>query len=301
MVYVERTDYNKVISIKLMIPGTCNAKCTFCYMKDYKSSVLKNQKDEFLNNYLSSLNKIISEIGDKNPISLDITGNEPTFDIKFLQKVLTQLKEENIKNKVQRITMTTNGFHLKEIIPYLEGVVDYVNISVHDYRLDERRAIMGFKTFTDQEYAEMIEGLRKIGITTSAVSVIHKYIPNFPKWFEEFTDWCNDLGFISLRIRCDVFWNQKELFDFYMKYGLMHDDYTIIDHEETPDSHWCRLRRYDKFRVFFLKGVLDTSLLTKGIEYVVADDGICYCDFYKRTKVEDCRYEIGKIYDLKMP
>ena len=98
MVYVEKTDYNKVISVKLMIPGTCNAKCTFCYMKDYKHSVLKNQKDEFLNNYLSSLNKIISEIGDKNPISLDITGNEPTFDIKFLQKVLTQLKEENIKN-----------------------------------------------------------------------------------------------------------------------------------------------------------------------------------------------------------
>ena len=121
-------------------------------MKDYKSSVLKNQKDEFLNNYLSSLNKIISKIGDKNPISLDITGNEPTFDIKFLQKVFKKLKEENIKNKVQRVTMTTNGFHLKESIPYLEGVVDYVNISVHDYRMDERRAIMGFKTFTDQEY-----------------------------------------------------------------------------------------------------------------------------------------------------
>ena len=85
-----------------------------------------------------------------------------------------------------------------------------------------------------------------------------------------------------------------------MKYGLKQDDYTIIDHEETPDSHWCRLRRYDKFRVFFLKGVLDTSLLTKGIEYVIADDGICYCDFYKRTKMEDCRYEIGKIYDLVM-
>ncbi len=300
MTYVERTDYNKVISIKLMIPGACNAKCTFCYMKDYKDGVLKNQKEEFLNNYLSSLNKIISEIGDKNPISLDITGNEPTYDIKFLQRVLTQLKEEEIKDKVQRVTMTTNGFHLKEIIPYLEGVVDYVNISVHDYRLDERKAIMGFKTFTDKEYTEMIESLRKIWITTSAVSVIHKYIPNFPKWFEEFTDWCNDLGFISLRIRCDVFWNQKELFDFYMKYGLMQDNYTIIDHEETPDSRWCRLRRYDKFRVFFLKGVLDTSLLTKGIEYVIADDGICYCDFYKRTKMEDCRYEIGKIYDLIM-
>ena len=69
MIYIERTDYNKVISVKLMIPGTCSAKCTFCYMKDYKSSILKNQKAEFLNNYLLSLNKIISEIGDKNPIS----------------------------------------------------------------------------------------------------------------------------------------------------------------------------------------------------------------------------------------
>lgn len=86
MVYVERTDYNKVISVKLMIPGTCNAKCTFCYMKDYKHSVLKNQKDEFLNNYLSSLNKIISEIGDKNPISLDITGNEQRLILNFYRR-----------------------------------------------------------------------------------------------------------------------------------------------------------------------------------------------------------------------
>lgn len=62
----------------------------------------------------------------------------------------------------------------------------------------------------------------------------------------------------------------------------------------------CSKGSHDKFRVFFLKGVLDTSLLTKGIEYVIADDGICYCDFYKRTKMEDCRYEIGKIYDLVM-
>ena len=44
---------------------------------------------------------------------------------------------------------------------------------------------------------------------------------------------------------------------------------------------------------------LDTSINTKGIEYVIADDGKCYCDFYKRTKLEDYRYEVGKIYDLK--
>ncbi len=47
----------------------------------------------------------------------------------------------------------------------------------------------------------------------------------------------------------------------------------------------------------FLHGVRDTSILTKGIEYVVDEDGIAYCDFYKRTKVSDYKYEIGKIYD----
>ena len=34
MKYIERKDYNKVITVKLVIPGGCNAKCPFCYNKD---------------------------------------------------------------------------------------------------------------------------------------------------------------------------------------------------------------------------------------------------------------------------
>ena len=37
------------------------------------------------------------------------------------------------------------------------------------------------------------------------------------------------------------------------------------------------------------------------IEYVIDEDGIAYCDFYKRTKVSDYKYEIGKIYDATLP
>ena len=29
--FAEREDYNKVITVKLVIPGGCNAKCPFCY------------------------------------------------------------------------------------------------------------------------------------------------------------------------------------------------------------------------------------------------------------------------------
>ena len=74
--------------------------------------------------------------------------------------------------------------------------------------------------------------------------------------------------------------------------------FDIITYENTTDSHWLRLRDKETgFRIFFLHGVLDTSLLTKGIEYVIDDDGKCYCDYYKRTPIEKYEYEIGKIYD----
>ena len=74
--------------------------------------------------------------------------------------------------------------------------------------------------------------------------------------------------------------------------------YDVITFENTPDSCWCRLRRKnDGFRVFFLHGVKDTTLYTKGIEYIVNNDGKCYCDYYKKTPIEHYKYEIGKIYD----
>lgn len=266
-------------------------------MKDYKE-VPNGSKEDFLKNYLNSLQRVLDGIDNKNPISLDITGNEPTFDPDFLKIILKQLKEFDVQNKVQRVTITTNGFRLKEVIPYFKDVINYVNISIHDYDLYERQKIMGFKTFTDQEYADRIRELKDIGITASAVAVVYKPIVNFRDWFDQFVAWCEEVGFIALRLRCDVFWNRKDLFDEYMVYGLEHKDYSMINHEITPDSHWCRLRRFDKFRVFFLHGVADTSFWTKGIEYVIADDGICYCDFYKNVKLDDYQYEVGKIYDL---
>lgn len=165
MEYIERVDYNKVITVKLVIPGWCNAHCSFCYMKDYKE-VPNGSKEDFLKNYLNSLQRVLDGIDNKNPISLDITGNEPTFDPDFLKIILKQLKEFDVQNKVQRVTITTNGFRLKEVIPYFKDVINYVNISVHDYDLYERQKIMGFKTFTDQEYADRIRELKDIGITT---------------------------------------------------------------------------------------------------------------------------------------
>ncbi len=294
--FVERKDYNKVITIKLVIPTGCNAKCPFCYNKD---KIINCNKQQFLNNFIQSLDYLLKEIGNKNEVSVDITGGEPTLDPDFLISVLNKLKEYDIKSKVLRTTITTNGIHLENVIPYLEGVIDYVNISVHSYSFDKRLKILGF-SLSKADYVYLIKRLNQINIPVSACAVIYKNINNFTKYRDEFISWCEEVGFKALRFRCDVFWDNADIFDNYLFSAKYDNQFDVITYEKTTDSHWLRLRKKDtKFRVFFLHGVLDTSLLTKGIEYVIDDDGKCYCDYYKRTPIEHYKYEIGKIYDAQ--
>lgn len=296
--FVERKDYNNVISVKLVIPGGCNARCNFCYMKSYRKNSITNSK-HFLKRFIPSLDSLLKSIGNKNPVSLDITGNEPTLHPAFLKLVLLKLKEYRIKDKVERVTMTTNGSNLLEVIPYLQGVVDYVNISVHDFKQEDRYRKTGLN-YPDYYYKELVLRLKEIGITTSAIAVLYEHINCFRIWCYKFILWCKHQGFISLRFRCNVFedvtWNGK-IFDAYMNEIMEDDGFQVLVHENTTDSHWCRLRMEDKFRVFFLHGVLDTSQNTKGIEYIISNNGKVYCDFYKRTPIEKYEYEIGKIYD----
>lgn len=295
MEFCERKDYNKVISVKLVIPCGCNAKCLFCYNKD--KPLLQYSKKEFLENFTSSLEQLLNEIGNKNPVSLDITGGEPTLDINLLSRVLIKLKDFNIQSRVSRVTMTTNGTNLDNIpLELMKGVINYVNISVHDFRPKIRRSIMQIN-INDADYKKIIARLNSIGITVSAVVVIFKEIENFNQWRDDFINWAQKIGFISVRFRCDVFWHSQICFDNYMIDSKNEDQFDVINYEITSDSHWCRLRRKDGMRVFFLHGVLDTTKYTKGIEYVIHDDGKCYCDFYKRMPINEYKHEIGKIYD----
>ena len=292
--YTERKDYNKVITVKLVIPGGCNAKCQFCYNKDKYATYDKMQ---FLDYFIDSLDNVLNLIGDKNPVSVDITGGEPTLDPEFLKKILIKLKEYNIKSKVLRVTLTSNGTNLKEVIPYMKNVVDYVNISVHDWSPSRRNEILGL-CIGIGEYTDIIQRLNNIGITVSVCAVIFEPIENFRYWRDLFIAWAKICGFIAVRFRCDVFWNESKIFDEYLIESKNERwQFDTINYEKTTDSHWCRLRRKDGMRVFFLHGVLDTSILTKGIEYVIDTDGHCYCDYYRRTRIEDYEYEVGKIYD----
>ena len=93
----------------------------------------------------------------------------------YLISVFKRLKEYKIKDKVLRVTMTINGYRLNDVIPYMEGVVDYVNISVHDFCKEHRNTIFGFDT-NSIKYNELTHKLQNIGITCSACCVIYKKI-----------------------------------------------------------------------------------------------------------------------------
>ena len=295
--FTERTNYNKVITVKLVIPSGCNARCVFCYLKGYKD---KLQYDDavFKDSFISSLDAILRKLAGCR-VSLDITGNEPTLRPELLTYVMDRLREYGIKDKVERVTITTNGTNLIQVCDSFRDVVNYVNISIHDFDPVRRKKIIGILPCTDKQYAEAVHRLAGYGITVSGIAVIHKDIPLFRSWVDQFIDYLKGMGFIGLRLRCSVFWDRKDLFDRYMDYYFADSDYTTIVHENTPDSHWARFRRNDKFRLFFLQGVEDTSMFTKGIEYIIADDGKLYVDYFKNTTLDEYEksWTVGKIYD----
>ncbi len=185
--FKERKDYNKVISVKLVMPVGCNAKCPFCYNRD--KSMIQYDVKEFLDNFIPSLERLLNEIGDKNPVSLDITGGEPTLDVDLLSLVLIKLRNFGIKDKVSRVTMTTNGTNLYQIpIELMQDVINYVNISVHDYKQKEREDIIQIHA-PALAYKRIISRLNSVGITVSAVAVVFREIENFNLWRDNFINW----------------------------------------------------------------------------------------------------------------
>lgn len=69
--YDIREEFNNVVTVKIIIPTGCNAKCSFCYNNSYS---IYNTKEIFIKNLDNSIEKIINSVAPHFPISLDISG-----------------------------------------------------------------------------------------------------------------------------------------------------------------------------------------------------------------------------------
>lgn len=225
-------------------------------------------------------------------------GGEPTLDIEFFKRVLRKLKLHPLISKFCRIVLNTNGLNLNKLLPEIKGLINYVNISTHFY--DEKKRSMVFKTYkpSNNFYKDIVLKLLNIGIDTSTICVIHEEIENFKIFNEEYIKWCKEIGFVSLRYRNDSFQNNL-YFEEYMNYVINSKNYHLIQIEKTNDSTWCRLSDDEGFFVFFLNGVLDTYKVSKGIEYIIHDDGNLYVDYAKTKSFDEYDLPVNFIFDLK--
>lgn len=295
--YIVRQDYNNVVSIKLVIPSYCQAKCEFCFMNGYEK--MEHDADAFLSKFMDSLYDIVNSLYGKQPISLDITGNEPTFNPNLLKKVLRTIKNSGIKEKINRVVITTNGYRLNDVINDLYGVVNYINISTHHFELDKRREIFGtWRIPSDDELHDIVLRLLDKGIAASTVAVVYKPIDNFAEFLKKYIIWAKSIGFNSIRFRGDCATDKfADTFNSYIDETTK--QYKVIQEENTNDSHWCRLVTDDGYFFFMLQGVVSTYECSRGIEYIINDDGVAYLDYYKQHKFSDNDLPMNYIFDLK--
>ena len=265
------------LSVKIILPCYCQAHCPFCF-NNLTMCTQRHNYEEFFGNLSDSLDLIFNNI-DNRPISLDITGNEPTFDINIFARFMEIIAK--YKSSTQKIVLTTNWFKLKACLPYMKSVVDIVNISVHHYNYETRKQIFWTSLIPDDnELKNIIKTLKDYGMTCTAVAVLYQDIENFKEFYNNFMSWAIDLWFKDIRMRSNFCANDKFIDDIIgTKFEI--DDVNVLNGLTTKiitdKKTW--------FQTYILKWVEDLTEYVIWAELVIDDDGMCYIDYNKRYTV----------------
>ena len=276
-------EHGNNLSVKIVVPSYCQAKCSFCF-NNLTKDTQKHEYGIFLENLDNSLEMITNNITERG-ITLNITGNEPTFNMFLLMKIMNHLKL--YRSKVNRIILSTNGFRIYDSTEYLADIVDIVNISLHHYDYHERKKIFGTQSIpNDEDLKKIVNNLKDNSISATAVSVLYKDIGDFKHFYDKFTNYAKDLGFKDVRIRSNYCSNDKFI-----------DDYLKIDFPNQNINELPGLTtkiivdEKTGFETRFLKGVPDLTEYVLGRELVIDDDGKCYIDYNKRYLLDESNIE----------
>lgn len=178
----------------IMLPGTCNAKCKFCFWKKCE--------EETPLSYFTNLRDVLINLPQQYK-TISISGGEPTLS-SFLQDTLKLLHKLRKQRSFERIGLTTNGARLDMITsctPYF-GVLDFVNISRHHWRNAENFKEFGVKAFYDlQTLIGYSAQLRTSGVKLTLNCVIDDNTT--PDFIDSYLGWMNKHGFPSVAFRKD--------------------------------------------------------------------------------------------------
>lgn len=271
--------HGHTLSVKIVVPCYCQAHCPFCFNHQTINTQVHNWNG-FISNIFNSLNMLFDNINNRR-ISLDITGNEPTFNIEQFEQLMDCLKffKKIYKDKIDKIVLTTNGFHLYECIPYMEDIIDIVNISLHHYNYKNRQDIFQTKYIpSNDDLKVIIKNLNDINISVTSVAVIYTNIDMYD-FVNKFARFSKDIGFKDARIRVNFTTNNQLIRNlFYVKF----------EHEEVCEQSGLSTKYLiiDNYNVNVYLGVTDLVDYVIGVEMVIDDDGKLYVDYNKRYKVD---------------
>ncbi|AOL16027.1 molybdenum cofactor biosynthesis protein MoaA [Sulfolobus sp. A20] len=146
--------------LRITLTHACNFQCFFCHMEG---------EDEISNGLrLEDILLVAKVARDFGIRSVKLTGGEPTLR-RDLIEIIKGLKELGY----QDVSMTTNGFLLRDLAPKLkEAGLDRINISLHAVSRETFKKITGVDAFD-----KILEGVRR-AIETGFRPVKLNYVVN---------------------------------------------------------------------------------------------------------------------------
>ena len=176
------------MNFSIVVPGSCNAKCGFCFWED----------KEVCSEYMKKLEYTILNL--PNGLTLSLTGGEPTIS-GFLIPILELLNK--YKKKFERIVLTTNGTNLINMTEYIGGIVDHVNISRHHIDDDINYEVFGVQTIKTSHVKLSSHILNLMGIDVTLNCVITDKLPCKRETVHDFIKYAKDVYASAICFRKD--------------------------------------------------------------------------------------------------
>jgi len=170
--------------IRLSITDVCNFKCIYCLPEGYKKT--PGDIRGFMSaEEISRLAKALAELGVRK---IRLTGGEPTVRKDFFD-ILKDMKQNS---KIEKVTMTTNGYQLDKIAKQLyETGLNGINISIDSLNKETFKNLTGHDRLP--EILNGIKILQDLDFKNIKVNaVLLKGINDSEKDFDIFSDFIND-------------------------------------------------------------------------------------------------------------
>ena len=170
--------------IRLSITDVCNFKCIYCLPEGYKKT--PGDIRGFMSaEEISRLAKALAELGVRK---IRLTGGEPTVRKDFFD-ILKDMKQNS---KIEKVTMTTNGYQLDKIAKQLyETGLDGINISIDSLNKETFKNLTGHDRLP--EILNGIKILQDLDFKNIKVNaVLLKGINDSEKDFDIFSNFIND-------------------------------------------------------------------------------------------------------------